>query len=83
MMAAITKMMRDSFMHSLYTERMTMWESGRESALLDEIIAGRKTVEGRLNRSKFAQYKVGDTIKLRRDVRQPDGTLRDECGQGV
>lgn len=56
---------------------MTTWESGRESALLDEIIAGRKTVEGRLNRSKFARYRVGDVIKLRRDIRQPDGTLRD------
>ena len=56
---------------------MTTWESGRESRLLDDIIAGRKTVEGRLNRSKFAGYRVGDFIKLRRDVRQPDGTLRD------
>ena len=56
---------------------MTIWESGRESVLLDDIIAGRKTVEGRLNRSKFAQYQVGDTIKLRRDVRQADGTLHD------
>lgn len=56
---------------------MTTWESGRESRLLDEIIAGRKTVEGRLNRSKFAEYEVGDTIKLRRDIRQPDGTLVD------
>lgn len=56
---------------------MTVWESGRESALLDEMIAGRKTVEGRLNRSKFAKYKLGDMIKLRRDVRQLDGTLQD------
>lgn len=56
---------------------MTTWESGRESALLDEIIAGRKTIEGRLNKSKFAEYRVGDIIKLRRDIRQPDGTLQD------
>lgn len=56
---------------------MAIWESGRESALLDDIIAGRKTVEGRLNRSKFAKYEVGDIIKLRRDIRQPDGTLQD------
>ena len=28
---------------------MTTWESGRESSLLDDIIAGRKTIEGRLN----------------------------------
>lgn len=56
---------------------MATWESGRESTLLDEIIAGRKTVEGRLNRSKFAEYKVGDTISLRRDIRQPSGELVD------
>lgn len=56
---------------------MTVWESGRESAMLDEIIVGRKTIEGRLKCSKFAEYKVGDIIKLRRDVRLPDGTLQD------
>ncbi len=56
---------------------MTVWESGRESALLDEIIAGRKTIEGRLNRGKFADYKPGDVVKLRRDIRLPDGTLQD------
>lgn len=54
-----------------------VWTSGRESALLDDIIAGRKTVEGRLNRGKFAEYRVGDLVKLRRDVRDADGVLRD------
>ena len=56
---------------------MNIWESGRESTLLDDIIAGRKTVEGRLNRGKFAQYQVDDVIKLRRDVRSKDGVLQD------
>lgn len=56
---------------------MTIWESGRESKLLDDIIAGRKTVEGRLKRGKFAQYCVGDIIKLRRDIRDQDGVLCD------
>lgn len=56
---------------------MTVWDSGRESALLDDIIAGRKTIEGRLNRGKFAKYRVDDTIKLRRDVRDARGVLRD------
>lgn len=56
---------------------MTRWESGRESGLLDHIIAGRKTIEGRLNRSKFTQYKVADTISLRRDVRDAAGILHD------
>jgi len=56
---------------------MTLWTSGRESALLDDIIAGRKTIEGRLNRDKFALYRVGDIVSLRRDVRGDDGILRD------
>lgn len=56
---------------------MTVWESGRESKLLDDIIAGRKTVEGRLKRGKFAEYRVDDVIKLRRDVRGDDGVLCD------
>ena len=56
---------------------MTTWTSGRESGLLDDIIAGRKTIEGRLNRDKFAQYKVGDSVSLRRDVRDANGVLRD------
>lgn len=56
---------------------MTIWESGRESALLDEIIAGRKTIEGRLNRSKFAQYKPGDQVWLRRDYRDEYGVLQE------
>lgn len=56
---------------------MTTWESGRESALLDDIIVGRKTIEGRLNRGKFAQYQVGDVVRLRRDVRNAQGELED------
>ncbi len=56
---------------------MTVWESGRESGLLDDIIAGRKTIEGRLNRGKFAKYRPGDVVKLRRDYRDETGVLRD------
>lgn len=56
---------------------MTTWESGRESGLLDDIIAGRKTIEGRLNRSKFAEYRPGDIITLRRDHRDEHGVLQD------
>ena len=54
-----------------------VWESGRESSLLNDIIAGRKTIEGRLNRDKFSKYRVGDIIKLRRDVRDKEGALHD------
>jgi ASC-1-like (ASCH) protein len=56
---------------------MNTWTSGRESALLDDIIAGRKTIEGRLNKGKFAEYRVGDTVNIRRDYRDEDGVLRD------
>lgn len=56
---------------------MNTWESGRESQMLDAIIDGRKTVEGRLCRGKFAQYAVGDIIKLRRDIRDDSGILQD------
>lgn len=55
---------------------MNIWESGRESYLLDEIIAGRKTIEGRLNRGKFADYKSGDRVWLRRDYRDKNGILQ-------
>ena len=56
---------------------MTIWESGRESRLLDDIIAGRKTIEGRLNRGKFAGYRPGDHVWLRRDYRDENGVLQD------
>lgn len=56
---------------------MMRWESGRESRWLDEIIAGRKAVEGRLNKGKFVEYKVGDTVSLRRDFRNEVGELID------
>lgn len=59
------------------SQEPTTWKSGRESKLLDDIIAGRKTVEGRLNRGKFAKYQVGDRVSLRRDYRGEDGVLRD------
>lgn len=54
-----------------------LWHSGRESSLLDDIIAGRKTIEGRLNRGKFAEYRPGDMVSLRRDFRDEHGVLRD------
>ena len=56
---------------------MTIWHSGRESGLLDSIITGEKTIEGRLNKGKFAEYRIGDQVALRRDYRDADGVLRD------
>lgn len=72
----------DTYMRMVYdvlTRRnphLTTWESGRESNLLDDIIEGRKTIEGRLNRAKFSEYRVGDTVSLRRDFRNSDGELQ-------
>lgn len=45
--------------------------------MLDYILEGKKTVEGRLNKGKFAEYQVGDTIWLRRDYRDEYGQLHD------
>lgn len=56
---------------------MATYESGRESTMLDYILDGHKTIEGRLNRDKFADYKIGDIIWLRRDVWGDDGQLHD------
>ena len=54
-----------------------VWHSGRESVLLDDIIAGRKTIEGRLCKGKFAEYSAGDEVILRRDRRDENGDLQD------
>lgn len=46
-----------------------IYESGKESKYIDDITQGRKTFEGRLDRGKFSDYRVGDFIWLRRDIR--------------
>ncbi len=53
-----------------------LYESGRESSLLADIKAGTKTIEARLNRSKFALYKPGDTVWLREDFYGHDKEIR-------
>lgn len=63
--------------YDILNNSMNTWESGRESNLLDDIIAGRKTIEGRLNKSKFAEYRISDQIWLRRDYRDENGILHD------
>ena len=52
------------------------YESGRESGLLADIKAGAKTIEARLNRSKFAKYKPGDRVWLREDVYENGEIMR-------
>ena len=45
-----------------------MYEAGRESSLLDDILVGDKRIECRLNRGQYAEYEVGDRVRLRRDI---------------
>lgn len=45
-----------------------MEEIGIESSMLQQILSGEKTVEGRLGKSKFLKMKVGDKLVLREDV---------------
>lgn len=73
----MTLMRTKSLLRGTKSAMANEWQSGRESALLDDIVAGRKTIEGRLNKGKFAQYRVGDTVSLRRDYRDEHGVLRD------
>lgn len=56
---------------------MQIFEAGRSTEYFNDILAGAKTVEGRLNRGKFSQYQPGDLIYLREDVTLPDGTVRE------
>lgn len=56
---------------------MQVFEAGRSTEYMGDILAGNKTVEGRLNRGKFSQYQPGDLVYLREDVMLSDGTIRE------
>ncbi len=47
---------------------MKLYEAGRESSLLDDILIGDKRIECRLNRGQYADYVVGDRVRIRRDI---------------
>ena len=49
---------------------MKIYESGRESGLLKDMKEGTKTIEVRLNKGKFARYKIGDRVRIREDIYQ-------------
>lgn len=53
------------------------WEMGLSPLPFTNIIAGKKTIEVRLNRGKFTQFAPGDVVKLRRDYYDEHGVLRD------
>ena len=54
---------------------MQIFEAGRSTKYINDVLAGSKSVEGRLNRGKFSQYQPGDLVYLREDVTLPDGTV--------
>ena len=45
-----------------------MEEIGIESALLRDVLAGKKTIEARLGTPRFLKIKVGDRVSLREDT---------------
>lgn len=56
---------------------MAVWEFGLEVTPFEAVVAGRKTIEGRLNMGKFAQFAAGDIIKIRKDYRDENGVIQD------
>jgi ASC-1-like (ASCH) protein len=51
-----------------------MQEIGIEKTLLQSVLIGTKTVEGRLGKPKYLKLRVGDKLKLREDTWQ-DGKI--------
>lgn len=47
-----------------------MQEMGIESSLTDDILSGKKTIEGRLGKPKFLKIQDGDVVSIRRDIWQ-------------
>jgi len=45
-----------------------MQEIGIESLLVADILAGRKTIEGRLGKLKYIKMRVGDVLAIREDI---------------
>jgi ASC-1-like (ASCH) protein len=56
---------------------MNVWEFGLVTEPFEAVAAGRKTIEGRLNKGKFAQFAAGDIVKIRRDYRDELGVIQD------
>lgn len=60
---------------------MRIYEAGREASLLEEIKAGRKTVECRLDRGQYKEYQPGDQIWIRADHWQDGKIIKSEPKQ--
>lgn len=53
-----------------------MQEIGIESSLTDDILNGKKTIEGRLGKPKFLKIKDGDIVSIRRDIWQNNEIIK-------
>lgn len=56
---------------------MTTWEFGLVTESFDAVTAGKKTIEGRLNKGKFAKFAIGDIVEIRKDYRDKNGDIQD------
>lgn len=62
---------------------MTVWEFGLEKGPFAAVVIGRKTIEGRLNKGKFAEFAAGDIVNIREDYRDEHGVRHDGQIGGV
>lgn len=53
-----------------------MIEMGIEKNLLQDIVSGVKTIEGRLRTGKFVTLRTGDTISFREDTWEHDNIIK-------
>jgi len=60
-----------------------MQEIGIESSVLQDILDGSKTIEGRLGKVKFLKLRVGDKVSLREDIWQNGEIVESVPGQGI
>ena len=52
--------------------RPQMHESGKATPYIEDMLSGKKTVEGRLARGKFLNFHVGDIVNVREDLYEND-----------
>jgi len=62
---------------------MQIHEAGREQTILQDMKAGQKTIEARLAKGKFLNFKPGDLVRLREDVYQDGVIIRSTPDSGL
>jgi ASC-1-like (ASCH) protein len=58
-------------------------EAGIKSSILADIKSGHKTIEARLAKGKFLDFKAGDRLRLREDFYENDRLVRSISNQGL